>query len=539
MFDPRHVSAFKRLSTLVLVSVTFLACGSSSAGLEATRSENAAQATEPTEPDPATTETVDTAVAPTSPQETDPPATDPPETDPPETDPPETDPPETDPPAVDPTEMMDLPGTQIPLDGPFPYDPNKPAQEFDGLMVATIEDLVQWWTDEMPRVFGQEYIPLEGGVFPAYPDREDYPSPGCFDSYEEIAGNGFYCPRGDYIVWDDANYALPNYEDHGSGAITGLMSHEWGHAIQARTGVFDIVPELTTVIVELQADCYSGAWFAHIARGESDLINFSDADIRSGLIDVVLSADPVGTSPDDDGAHGAGFDRVAAFQEGFDLGAETCAGYPDSPPPITEFGFTEEELSEDEDPGDLTYDELVELFPVDLNFFWQSVVPDFTPLTLQPFDGGAPACGSVNMEINTNPLALFCPDNSTVYMDQVSTQAALEQYGDFAPAYLLATAWADAAQLLTGSTLSGEPRVLFNDCLAGVWAASLPTQFVEGEERALAISPGDLDEAVATVILLADDTADEDLRGDSFVKVQAFRTGVLSGTEACQATFGG
>ncbi|MEO6124067.1 MAG: hypothetical protein ABIR32_10185 [Ilumatobacteraceae bacterium] len=156
---------------------------------------------------------------------TDVPVTDPVTTDaPPETDTPATDaPPSTDAPTPTEPGVMDLPGMNIPLDGPFPFDPNKPPQPFDGLMVATINDLIAWWGQEMPRVFGTDYIPLGGGVFPAYPGLDTYPQPGCFNTYADIAGNGYYCPTGDYIVWDDVNYALPNYNDHGSGAVTGLM----------------------------------------------------------------------------------------------------------------------------------------------------------------------------------------------------------------------------------------------------------------------------------------------------------------------------
>ena len=502
------------------------ACGTTDPGLTATRSDGGADVTVDTEPN--------------DPPATDPDTTDPVGTDAPTTDPSSTDVPTTDAPPTSDPGMMDLPGTTIPLDGPFPYDPNKPPQEFDGLMVATVEDLIEWWTAEMPRVFSQEYVPLAGGVFPAYPEREDYPQPGCFESYEEIAGNGFYCGYADYIVWDDTNYALPYYEDHGSGAITGLMSHEWGHAIQQRTGVFDIVPELSTVITELQADCYSGAWFGHIARGESDRLSFTDADIRSGLLDTALSADPVGTTPDEDGAHGAGFDRVAAFQDGFQLGTEQCATYAATPPPVTEIGFTDDELASD-DPGDLPYTDLIDIVPTDLNQFWQSTLPSFTALTLVPFTGEAPSCGAVDMAANTNPLALYCPDTSTVYLAETGATQALDQIGDFGPIYLLATAWGEAAQTAIDSTLSGEPRVLYNDCLVGVWAGSLPITEEDATtlERNLLISAGDLDEAVATAIALGDDNAGDDVRGDAFAKVDAFRVGVLQGAAGCDTEYGG
>lgn len=435
---------------------------------------------------------------------------------------------------IDGPTMMDLPGTDIPLDGPFPFDANKPPQVFDGLMVVTVEDLVDYWTETMPQVFGQEYEPLAGGVFPAYPERTDYPANGCFDKYEEIEGNGFYCPNGDYITWDDVGYALPGYDDHGSGAITGLMSHEWGHAIQARTGVFDIVPEVSTPVVELQADCYSGAWFAHIARGESSLLSFADADIRSGLLDTALSADPVGSSPTDEGAHGAGFDRVGAFQDGFNLGAGQCATYIENNPPITEFGF-DESYASDDDPGDLPYADLLIEIPDDLNVFWDATLPDSFPmLTVASFTGEPSACAGLEPAAIQQTLAVYCASTGTVLVNDAAAQEAVGRIGDFSAGYFLASAWAEAAQMSVNSTLTGVKRVLYNDCFVGVWAKSLP---LTASETRVAISPGDLDEAIATAILFADDNADIQVNGDAYAKVDAFRHGVLGGISGCNDYF--
>jgi predicted metalloprotease len=429
--------------------------------------------------------------------------------------------------------MMELPTETIPLDGPFPYDANKPPQPFDGLMVATIQDLESWWAEQMPQVFGFDYVALEGGVFPAYPTKTDYPD-GCFSTYEEIEGNGFYCPPGDYIAWDDVGYALNGWNNHGSGAIAALMSHEWGHAIQGRTGVFDIVPEVPTPVVELQADCYSGAWYGHIARGESDVLTFTDADIRSGIIDTVLSADPVGYTPSDPGAHGAGFDRVGAFQDGFNLGVQQCSTYVDSPPPITEIGFSDQDL-QNENPGNLPYDDIVQVIPDDLNFFWQQTLPDdFSTLRVQAWTDVPAACDSLDAEAVGNSLAVYCAASGAVLINETASQSVVGDFGDFSLGFVLAEAWAEAAQTAVQSSFTGEQRVLYNDCFVGVWAASLP--LMSSDQRP-AISPGDLDEAVATALLLADDNADDNINGDAFAKIDAFRTGVLGGISGCNDYF--
>ena len=430
--------------------------------------------------------------------------------------------------------MMDLPGTDIPLDGPYPYDANKPPQPFDGLMVATITDLGDYWAETMPQVFGVDYVPLVGGVMPAYPERTVYPADGCFSSYEEIEGNGFYCPDNDSISWDDVGYARDGYDDHGSGAITGLMSHEWGHAIQERTGVFDIVPEVSTPVVELQADCYSGAWFAHVARGESTLLSFTDADIRSGLLDTALSADPVGSTPTDEGAHGAGFDRVGAFQDGFNQGAAQCATYVEQNPPITEFGF-DENYDGDPDPGDLPFDELLTEIPADLNVFWDATLSTpFPVLTVVPFTGDPPACDGLDRAAIAQTLAIYCAAEGSVLVNESAAREAVDRIGDFSAGYFLAQAWAEAAQTSVDSKLSGVTRVLYDDCFVGVWAKSLP--LTVSADR-VAISPGDLDEAIATAILFADDSADAGVNGDAYAKIDAFRQGVLGGISGCNDYF--
>lgn len=432
--------------------------------------------------------------------------------------------------------MMSVPGTDIPLDGPFPFDANKPPQPFDGLMVATITDLEQFWADEMPRVFAKPYVPLALGVIPAYPGKTDYPPNNCISQYPDVEGNGFYCPSSDLIAWDDVGYAANGYADHGSGAITGLMSHEWGHAIQARTGLYDSATDVPTTVVETQADCYSGAWFAHIARGESSLLSFTDADIRSGLLDTALSADPVGYTPTDEDAHGAGFDRVGAFQDGFNRGVEQCATYIDNPPPITEFGFDDSYIGDD-DPGDLPYDDLVLSIPQDLNTFWTATLPDsFQPLTATQFSGTPPTCDGLTSDQITQSLAIYCPANGTVLVNDDAARVQVDRIGDFSAGYFLASAWAEAAQTSVESTLSGVKRILYNDCFVGVWAKSLPITD-DGSGR-LQLSPGDLDEAVATAIQFADDSTDIGVNGGAYEKVDAFRHGALSGISGCNDYFG-
>jgi predicted metalloprotease len=112
----------------------------------------------------------------------------------------------------------------------------------------------------------------------------------------------------------------------------------------------------------------------------------------------------------------------------------------------------------------------------------------------------------------------------------------IEGNADFAVGYMLATGWAEEAQVLLGSPLTGEARALANDCLVGAWTADmLPGRELrpeEGDSRGL-ISPGDLDEAVLAAITLGDPGLHDDRIGSAFEKIDSFREGVLGGIPVC------
>ena len=88
-----------------------------------------------------------------------------------------------------------------------------------------------------------------------------------------------------------------------------VLAHEWGHAIQGRQDALG--RQYPTYNTEQQADCFAGAWAAHVARGEADGLSFTNQDVIAGLNGMILVADPVGSDEAEPGAHGSAFDRVA------------------------------------------------------------------------------------------------------------------------------------------------------------------------------------------------------------------------------------
>ena len=178
----------------------------------------------------------------------------------------------------------------------------------------------------MPDTYGQQYEAIPADRVFAY--SESNPPPNCDDGgqtqapYEEVAGNAFYCSNGDFVAYDEQGL-LPKLREHfGEFAVGLVFAHELGHAVQARVGY----EPSATVYLEQQADCFAGAWAQHVADSEDENVHLSTSDLDNALAGLLTLSDPSGIDGAQDGAHGNGFDRVSAFQDGYEGGAATCAG---------------------------------------------------------------------------------------------------------------------------------------------------------------------------------------------------------------------
>jgi predicted metalloprotease len=449
-----------------------------------------------------------------------------------------------------PTEPEPSDPVQEPDPEAIDFGPDKPPQEYDLLLLAAMTDLEAWWSAQYPEVYGEPFTPLQGRVYAAYQDRPDQ-LPGCgaprttYDEVQQFVA--FYCGEGDFIIYDDGDGGLLAQlaDSFGPATIGIVLAHEYGHAIQLRSGVLQ--RSLATVTTEQQADCFAGAWAGRAARGESPWLRFTDDDVRAGLIAMLEVRDPVGVDQFTPGGHGSGFDRVGAFQVGFLEGPSRCASIVEDPLPLMPNQFTTENdfLSQGNAPFGYGEDELFGFLPTDLNLFWDeeldAEVPGFDGLSLVPVDGPSDVdCDDLRGRFDDG--VALCATTATVYLNEPVAFELYQQattFGDFSIGYLLGTVWAEAVQIARDSELTGEARALRDDCLAGAWVRTvipdengmLPQPRLE--ERTAVVSPGDLDEAVRTVILIGDAGADDDVIGSPFEKIDAFRSGVLGGLDAC------
>jgi predicted metalloprotease len=428
------------------------------------------------------------------------------------------------------------------------FGSSKEARDYDAFLTNAFGDIQAFWDTAYPEAYGAPFEKLGGGIFAAYPDRQE-PIPGCGteepSSYTDVANYGaFYCIAGDFMAYDDAGLLPSLVDELGKEAVAIVLAHEFGHAVQARSDEW----ENPVVLKEQQADCFAGAWAAHVATGGSDLIAFDDADVRSGLIAMINVRDPIeGDGLADPQAHGTGFDRVGAFQDGFVGGVTRCVTFFDenridtlvdilfdeTDPNAGNLPLFDPDPVDPEIPGDI-----VTLIPMSLDYFWVALaeangVP-FTPPTFSPFPtaGPYPTCEGID-EAAFATNVLFCAADNTIYWDQDTMQAlSLDPLtGDMSVGYLFSNAYSDAIQTALGNTRTGESRSLFNDCLTGAWVAS--TVPPVPEDAPVSLSAGDLDEAIITSIGRSDASTDTNVLGSAFEKVDAFRDGVQGGLNIC------
>ena len=405
-------------------------------------------------------------------------------------------------------------------------------------LLDAIVSIEEYWADTYPRVYDGDYRPLSGRVHGHRPDNDDPLPSGCdFDGdYADVEENAFYCADGDFIVFDD-EVLMPTFADEFGVAVVGVvMAHEWGHVIQSPVRN-DILYSSRATTLELQADCFAGAWTAYARANGVGGRPFTDRDVTASLLGLVQLGDRPGDRPTDESAHGSAFDRVSAFQDGFLGGAEPCVDYEWSEPIPLQFGFTVEELNRP-NPSDFPFDdEMFALLTDDLDLFWTTVVSSRWTTPDVVLDEGETTCDS--MVASTLGIRV-CPDDRLVLVDvDVMRDVYVEMPGDFAVGYLLAVGFADLVQTSFDLAIEGEGRHLLNDCLAGAWSGDiLPINsdpLVPPSETAprVSLSPGDLDEAIRTMIAIGDSGADVNERGSPFEKVDAYRQGVFFGVDAC------
>ncbi|SNR73005.1 KPN_02809 family neutral zinc metallopeptidase [Blastococcus mobilis] len=199
----------------------------------------------------------------------------------------------------------------------------------DCAVAADVDSIQDYWT----RTLGADYVPTDTVFFSGSVQT----SCGAASS-----GSGpFYCPA-DQLVYIDLSFFDQLQSQFGAqgGLFVNayVIAHEYGHHVQNLLGTNRQVspgesgPRSGTVRLELQADCYAGAWAHHAETvpdesGEPLIAEITQEDIdraldAAGRIGDDFIQQNLGTGRVDQDAftHGSSEQRQKWFMTGYETG---------------------------------------------------------------------------------------------------------------------------------------------------------------------------------------------------------------------------
>lgn len=199
----------------------------------------------------------------------------------------------------------------------------------------TRDSLESYWSEQAPAM-GISYASPMINLF------VDGVDTGCGAATSAVGP--FYCPADQQIYLDTAFYdTLRTQFDATAGPLSQLyvVGHEWGHHIQNLAGTFASAdtsqtgPTSDAVRLEVQADCFAGAWLGSAAEttdadGNRLLDPITDAQIAdalnaaSAIGDDRIQEKTQGQVNPETWTHGSSEMRQRWFQTGYTGGAEAC-----------------------------------------------------------------------------------------------------------------------------------------------------------------------------------------------------------------------
>jgi predicted metalloprotease len=165
---------------------------------------------------------------------------------------------------------------------------NTDGGEVDVLAGQSVSDLEEFWKFAFPDVFDGELTPVSELLSW---DSDAYDGTFCGETTEGLVNAGF-CETDGSIGWD-RTVLMPSLRNaYGDMAITMVLAHEYGHAIQKMAA---INPRgVPTLVSEQQADCFSGVYLRWVAEGKSPRFTLNTGDGLNNLLAAMISfRDPV------------------------------------------------------------------------------------------------------------------------------------------------------------------------------------------------------------------------------------------------------
>lgn len=202
-------------------------------------------------------------------------------------------------------------------------------ESVDCRMQGAATSLDRYWQTQVDGYVQPEMILFSGSV-----------STGCGNATSAVGP--FYCPPDQKVYIDTAFFDQLRTQFGASGgnlAQMYIVAHEWGHHIQNIVGTMDGLnlqdsgPTSDGVRLELQADCYAGAWVAAASDGSSGALlkEPTDAEITDALNAANVVGDDYiqenlggGQVNPETWTHGSSEQRQNWFRTGYTRGVGAC-----------------------------------------------------------------------------------------------------------------------------------------------------------------------------------------------------------------------
>lgn len=408
----------------------------------------------------------------------------------------------------------------------------------DEIGAQSVSDLEAFWKDTYPGTFHGDFRPVKDLISW---DSDSYDGEFCGESASGLINAGF-CEDDNTIGWDRGVLLPALRQANGDMAITMVLAHEYGHAIQRMAKLNK--KGTPTLVAEQQADCLAGVYMRWVAEGNSKRFTLSTGDGLNNLLAAMISfRDPLLSQDDytDSGdEHGSAFERISAFQFGFTDGPSSCAAI-DAQEIGQRRGDLPIELQQDQTGEWPVTEESVRSIIDAMNILFAPKNPPKLS-----FDA---ASSSKCPDARPSVPVSYCPAANTLIVDLpgLAKMGASNEgqdnvlvTGDNTAYSVLVSRYMLALQHERGGlVLDNAEAGLRTACLTGVATTKLSKEVTTPDGNTVALTAGDIDEAVSG--LLTNGLVASDVNGESvpagFNRIDAFRIGVLGDQDRCIKRF--
>jgi len=201
------------------------------------------------------------------------------------------------------------------------------SSELEQILCGATNDVSEYWIDQLPLSFGIDYVDT-GTVF-----FSGHTNTGCGQASSTTGP--FYCPL-DSLVYFDLDFLVTLQSQFGASgdlAAQYIVAHEFGHHVQNVLGINAQMRAAQqddpsranqySVALELQADCFAGAWASDVsARGLLDDASEVEEALNAAAAvgDDTIQQQTQGRVDPESWTHGSSGQRVQWFQRGFQTG---------------------------------------------------------------------------------------------------------------------------------------------------------------------------------------------------------------------------